>query len=147
MGCVTSSSIAFERDYKPAERDYWVVVSATVRIANAGEYPISIAYKSASAAMTPQNADTVTIWNETVSGLSSCSRASNCEYVTVSPGRAAMLQIRYDSKVGSSALPLMQIARTASLSASLYVSERGASQMVSLPLDDFAFGNGLVRTR
>ncbi|WP_395644660.1 hypothetical protein [Terricaulis sp.] len=140
--CVTSAAVTYERTtpYDEIVAD----VSVTLRITNQSDYPVGIGVLSDSFAFTPQNADTLTVrGGADVSGVQECRRASDCEWTIIAPGRPALLQVSYRGQFSGSGLQLMQIARTASFSATLAVDERGETRLVSLPLEGFVFGNGL----
>jgi|CXWL01.1.fsa_nt_gi hypothetical protein len=152
--CVTSAALTFTREYDPNQSRYHLDVSITLRIANATDYPVGIGVLEDDFAFTPQNADTITpysprVYGATVSGVQECDSRTDCEFTTIAPGRAALIQVRFtgEDMVNAPGLSLMQIARTASFSASLFVNERGTARLVSVPLEGFAFGNGLTRGR
>lgn len=147
--CVTSAALTYTDSYNPGANPVWVNVSVTLRITNTTDYPIGLAAVEDDWAFTPQNSVTMSrsYSGVTQSGLQRCSRSANCEFTVIAPGRTALLQIRYETGFGASGLPLMQIARTASFSGALFVNERGDARRVSIPLEGFAFGNGLARGR
>lgn len=145
--CVTSAALTYNSRDQPGNDRVWVDVSVTLRITNVTDYPIGLAAVDDDWAFTPQNSDTISDYRPELSGLQQCSRSVDCEFTTIAPGRSALLQIRYDTQFGASGLPLVQIARTASFSGSLFVNERGAARRVSIPLEGFGFGNGLTRGR
>ena len=146
--CVTSAALTYNRNYNPGNSSVDVDVSVTLRITNTTDYPIGLAAVNDDWAFTPQNSDTISQnYGVELSGLQMCRESIDCEFTTIAPGRTALLQIRYVEGFGASGLPLMQIARTASFSGALFVNERGDARRVSIPLEGFAFGNGLVRGR
>lgn len=146
--CVTSAALTYNEDYDPGDNPVYVDVSVTLRITNTTDYPVGVGVLEGDFAFTPQNADSITArYSRALSGIQECNRAVDCEFTTIAPGRTALLQVRFGGAFGASGLPLMQIARTASFSASLFVNERGAARLVSVPLEGFAFGNGLTRGR
>jgi hypothetical protein len=148
--CVTSAAITFDDNYQPGGSDVEVSVSVSMRVSNASDYPIGVAALTDSWAFTPQNADTLTdntLSRTIVSGVLECRQSRGCEFVTVAPGRSAIVQVRFNSHFGSSGLPLVQIARSASFSASLFVNERGEVRLIPLAIEGFGFGNGTVRGR
>lgn len=145
--CVTSAALTYDDDHEPGDNPVYVDVSVTLRLTNTTDYPIGLAAVDDDWAFTPQNSDTISQYSINLSGLQICDESVDCEFTTIAPGRTALLQIRYNARFGASGLPLIQIARTASFSGSLFVNERGAARRVSIPLEGFGFGNGLTRGR
>jgi len=126
--CVTSAALTYHRYYDVGDESVQVVVSVTLRVANTTDYPIGLAILEDGWAFTPQNSSTLVPPSQRpeVSGLIACRRSIDCPFATVAPGGAALVQLTYSSDFEASGLPLVQIARTASFSASLFVSERGS---------------------
>lgn len=145
--CVTSASVVLDENYDVGDDPIYVNVSVSVRVLNTTDYPIGIAIRQGSWAFTPQNASVLTDESAEISGIEDCYDPNRCTFTTVAPGRTALIQLAYGSRFAAAGLPLMQIARNGSFSASLYINERGDTRLISLPLEGFAFGNGLMRAR
>jgi hypothetical protein len=142
LTCITSAAMTLDWTN---EEDTQVRVSVTLRISNTTDYPIGVALQDSDFAFTPQNAATIAPdRTPNISGLELCYR-SECEFVTVAPGRSALVQISYTGEFDTPGLPLMQVARTASFSGALRIDDRGATRTTPIALEGFAFGNALSR--
>lgn len=145
--CVISAALTggpYSRS--PDQRN--VMVSVTLKITNTTDYPIDLAFSSRGWSLTPQNAEAIISQGATsVTGLTACDSIERCSFATLSPGASSVAQVRYDSDISSSGLPLIEVASTAAFTGTLIVVERGKPRLVSLALDEFTFGNALSNAR
>ena len=148
--CIVSSALTLG---DPSRRFAHIVVSNTVMLENLTDFPLEVLLMEDFSYM-PRNAIALTPrFNPEVSGIASCGprpgsvpcrNIAKIRPTTLFPKKPVRIQISYTAEVQKDALGLAQITSTAAFSASLFVTERGTTRVVALPIPEFEFGNGLA---
>ena len=148
--CVVSASLTGEK--YPGSAHVWV--SITFEITNLTDYPIQVAWIEGSS-FDPKDAPSLSdqISPPQVSGTGKCdpqfcannSMIGGGEPSTFAPKLPMRVHVTYMSTYPMQALPLLEMASTASFTGRLFVRERGKARFVPIPVREFSFGNGFAR--
>ena len=153
--CVKSALVIEVGDVNT--RFFRAKVSLNLEIVNKSEYPVDMILlaQTEKIALAPEHADALLNSSNggymQISGIKFCVRERDCAkpregMTTFAPKTPVRVQIGYEAQMLDNALPQLQLATKATLSATLFVSERGAPvRSVPIPTGEFAFSNGYAR--